>query len=105
MTVLFIGGAYQGKAALARERCPELPLVQGLHLEVRRVLEAGGDPSALLPGLLGKAVICDELGCGVVPVDPFEDRWREETGRLCCALAAQADAVYRVWAGIPQRIK
>ncbi len=105
MTVLFIGGAYQGKAALARERYPELPLVQGLHLQVRQVLEAGGDPSALLPGLLGKVVACDELGCGVVPVDPFEDRWREETGRLCCALAAQADAVYRVWAGIPQRIK
>jgi len=41
----------------------------------------------------------------VVPIEPFEERWREETGRLCCALAARSDAVYRVWAGIPQKIK
>ena len=68
-------------------------------------LETGGDPQALLPELLGKAVTCDEIGCGVVPIEPFEERWREETGRLCCALAARADAVYRVWACIPQKIK
>ena len=26
-------------------------------------------------------------------------------GRLCCALASEADAVIRVWAGVPQVIK
>lgn len=105
MTVLIVGGAHQGKADFAAAEFPALPKVTALHTRVRDAMEAGGDPQALLPGLLGKAVTCDEIGCGIVPVAPFEERWREETGRLCCALAAKADAVYRVWAGIPQRIK
>ena len=105
MTVLIVGGAYQGKAAFAKKQYPELPLVCNLHQKVRETLETGGDPQALLPELLGKAVTCDEIGCGVVPIEPFEERSREETGRLCCALAARADAVYRVWACIPQKIK
>lgn len=105
MTVLIIGGAHQGKAAFARSRFPELPPVFALHRMVRETLEAGGNPQSLLPQLLGRVVTCDEIGCGVIPVEPMEERWREETGRLCCALAEQADAVYRIWAGIPQQIK
>lgn len=105
MTVLIIGGAHQGKAEFAAAQYPALPLVNALHMLVRETMEAGGDPQALLPALLGRAVTCDEIGCGIVPINPFEERWREETGRLCCALAARADAVYRIWAGIPQRIK
>lgn len=105
MTVLIVGGACQGKAAFAAVQYPALPLVRGLHRLVWDTMEAGGDPQTLLEGLLGKAVTCDEIGCGIVPIDPAGERWREETGRLCCALAARADAVYRVWAGIPQKIK
>lgn len=105
MTVLFIGGAYQGKAALARRLYPDLPLVQNLHLLVRETLEAGGDPAALLPGLRGKAVTCDEVGCGIVPLARADENWREATGRLCCALAAEADAVVCVLAGVPQYLK
>ena len=105
MTVFIVGGAHQGKADFAQKRFPELPLVKNLHLLVRETLEADGRPQSLLPGLLGRAVTCDEIGCGVVPADPAADRWREETGRLCCALAEQADEVWRVWAGVPQRIK
>ena len=59
----------------------------------------------LLPALRGHAVTCDEVGCGVVPLDPEEERYREAVGRLCCALAAEADAVVRVIAGVPQYIK
>ena len=55
MTVLIVGGAYQGKAAFAEKEYPALPLVRGLHRLVRETLDAGGDPQALLPGLLGKA--------------------------------------------------
>ncbi len=105
MTVLIVGGACQGKAHFARTRYPELQPVIGLQRLVREALKAGRTPQSLLPGLLGRVVTCDEIGCGIVPEDPAEERWREETGRLCCALAAKADAVYRIWAGIPQRIK
>lgn len=105
MTVLIVGGAHQGKAALARTRYPALPLAENLHVRVREELTAGRDPMALLDSLRGHAVTCDEVGCGVVPIDRADEAYREAVGRLCCALAEQADAVVRVTAGIPQYIK
>ena len=105
MTVLFIGGAHQGKASLARKLYPDLPLTTGLHLLVRETLARGGDPAALLGGLRGHVVTCDEVGCGVVPLDRNDRDWREAVGRLGCALAAEADTVVRVTAGLPQAIK
>ena len=50
-------------------------------------------------------MICDELGCGVVPMDDEDRAWRERTGRLLCDLAAKADRVDRVFCGIPMRLK
>ncbi len=105
MTVLVIGGAYQGKTELAKKLFPEKEIVPNLHLEVRDVLKNGGDPSELLDKLLGKCVICDEIGCGIVPIDKADNEWREATGRLCCKIAAKAEKVIRVTAGIPQYIK
>lgn len=105
MTVLIVGGAHQGKAALVGVLYPTLPLVENLHVRVREELAAGRDPMALLDSLRGHAVTCDEVGCGVVPVDRADEAYREAVGRLCCVLAAEADAVVRVTAGIPQYIK
>ena len=99
MMVLLVGGAYQGKAALAKRLYPDLPLAQNLHARVRDELAAGRDPMALLETLRGHVITCDEVGCGVVPLD------REAVGRLCCAIADEADAVVRVMAGVPQWIK
>ncbi len=59
----------------------------------------------LLDALQGKIVLCDEIGCGVVPFEKAQDDWREQTGRLLCDLAARADLVVRVYAGIGQAIK
>lgn len=105
MTILIIGGAHQGKAALAKRLYPALPLVQNLHERVRAELAAGRDPMKLLETLRGCVITCDEVGCGVVPIDRADEAYREAVGRLCCALAAGADAVMRVTAGLPQYIK
>ena len=105
MTVLLIGGAYQGKAALAKRLYPALPLVQNLHRIVREELAAGRDPMALLEALRGHVITCDEVGCGVVPQNRADEDYREAVGRLCCALAEEADAVGRGVAGVPQWIK
>ena len=51
------------------------------------------------------AIVCNELGCGVVPMERSDRAWREKTGRLLCELAKQAPEVYRVTAGIAVRIK
>lgn len=50
-------------------------------------------------------IVCDEVGCGVVPISKFEREYREEVGRVCIAIASQADVVERVYCGIPTRIK
>ncbi|NCB28936.1 MAG: adenosylcobinamide kinase [Clostridia bacterium] len=106
MTALYIGGAGQGKYALARRiHGAEAPIVDALHERVRDILAQGGEPMELLPTLQDQIVLCDEVGCGVVPLERGERDWREAVGRLCCALAARADLVVRVTAGLPQVLK
>lgn len=67
------------------------------------------DPSGamdLLPELLKKeAVICCEVGSGVIPLERSDRDMREATGRLCVALAREAEKVVRLVAGIPVTIK
>lgn len=50
-------------------------------------------------------ICCDEIGCGIVPMNPIERIWRDETGRLCCIIARNAEIVERLICGIPNRIK
>lgn len=95
------------------------------HEFVRRMLEEGQwpEPFCLPPGLSelerhaeGFAawlaagnpdivIVTNELGCGVVPIDPAERFWREAVGRICTCLAARADEVVRVSCGIGMRLK
>lgn len=123
MNILIIGGAYQGKRAFAENKFhlnahsfsdgADIPLgekissiaVDHLHLLVRRMLEEDKPVSSLLQQLEGHIVLCDELGCGVVPAEKEQNDWREATGRLCCDLAERADQVYWLRAGIAQCIK
>ena len=56
--------------------------------------------------MLGEAVVtANEVGGGVVPMDPEERAWREACGRALCVLAGHADQVTRVVCGIGVRIK
>ena len=50
-------------------------------------------------------IVCDEVGCGIVPIDKNENDYREKVGRCCCALAKTADSVERVYSGIAAVIK
>ena len=104
----------------------------GFHLFVRRVLEGRVSPAgqpgeergrlapagqegavkrldalmdALLSGPPDRVLVTDEIGCGIVPADEFERMYREETGRLCCLAAKEADEVWRVCCGLGMRIK
>ena len=75
----------------------------------RRELEAGRDPwPALVEAMESNpdmVILCDEVGCGIVPIEPFQRQWREETGRICCKLAQQARQVQRVYCGIAATLK
>jgi len=50
-------------------------------------------------------LITDEIGCGIIPMNAFERRYREEAGRLSCALAAEAEEVVRVVCGVAVKLK
>lgn len=52
-----------------------------------------------------EVVIATEIGGGLVPVDPFERKKRDDAGRLACLLAERAETVVRVCCGIPQLLK
>lgn len=50
-------------------------------------------------------LVSSEAGCGVVPETASGRRFRDELGSLNTRLAAHADAVWLVTAGIPQRLR
>lgn len=122
-----IGGCYQGKTAYvertyqygADDRMDGAKLsgtdmagcrcLNHLHLLIRRLLEEQADVHLFLEQLFEKneikVVITDEIGCGIVPADAFERRYRETAGRECCILAQRADRVIRIMNGLECRIK
>lgn len=110
--ILVVGGAAAGKtayveslgyseSAIARGVLDERPVLDDLQDLVSRTPD--GD---LLPYLLEKkVVVCREVGCGVVPLDPAERALRERVGRLCVRLAERAEQVVRVSCGIAAVLK
>ena len=112
--ILILGGAASGKRTylaslgygpdeIADGVLDEKKALYGLEKLV--AADPAGAPS-LLPALLQKeAVACCEVGSGVIPVCYEQRQTREATGRLCIQLAAQAEQVVRLVAGIPMTIK
>ena len=89
-----------------------MDLIRHYHLYLRRRMQQGADEEQLLqetkafceknPDVI---VVTEEVGCGVVPMDAFERKWREVCGRASVILAERSEQVYRVICGIPQRLK
>lgn len=50
-------------------------------------------------------VTINEVGGGVVPLEQSLREAREQAGRLSVLLAKDAEEVYRVFCGIPQKVK
>ncbi len=50
-------------------------------------------------------IVSNEVGHGIVPDNALSRRFREAQGRLNIALAAQADRVVQVTAGLPRVLK
>ena len=50
-------------------------------------------------------VVTNEVGCGIVPDNALSRRFRDLVGWTNQTLAAEADEVHRLTAGIPQRLK
>ena len=120
---LMFGGAYQGKTEYAKRlyglsdaevfSCAGTEIPAGVravsHLErfTRACVERGLDASAVWDALpiSPEIVICDDIFCGVVPLEASDRLWREETGRLLRRLAERAGCVTRVLCGLPLELK
>lgn len=103
--VLIVGGAYQGKRAYALHMGygPE-QIVTDVAGKVRVWMADGKDPDGELAcaadGWKDAAVLLEDIGCGVVPVDTEDRAWREAVGRCGVYLASRAEKVIRVFCGI-----
>ncbi len=84
-------------------------IVSSLHKWIRKRIKEGGRPEEEISSFVKKnpdcIIICDEIGNGIVPMDPFERVYRERTGRIQVKLAADSEEVERVVCGIAQKIK
>ena len=122
---MIIGGAFQGKAALAEKRYPGLNWVSGeetdwealksaegilnFHAFIRKEMQKEKDVSELAEQLIrcnpDVILVSEEVGYGVVPIDAFDRAYREAVGRICTKLAAYSSEVTRVVCGIGMVIK
>lgn len=87
-------------------------ILNGLHLIIKRLLDGGCDADEIEHKIMQLAddapdaiIICNEIGCGIVPLDKTDRLYRELTGRILVKLALKAEKVVRITCGIPQRIK
>ncbi|KAB7649069.1 bifunctional adenosylcobinamide kinase/adenosylcobinamide-phosphate guanylyltransferase [Polymorphobacter fuscus] len=100
--------------AVAREAVAgQVVLVDCLTLWTSNVLLADGDMDAATDNLLGALaasagpviLVSNEVGLGIVPDNALARRFRDAAGRLHQAVAARADAVHFVAAGLALQLK
>lgn len=84
-------------------------IINHFHQWVKSRMVSGGCPEDEIMSFLDCSedciIICDEIGNGIVPIDPFEREYRERTGRILVQLAMRAEEVERIICGIGQKIK
>lgn len=125
--ILIIGGVYQGRLDFARQRfgltdadlylctvatdAPDVSRRCLAYLDrfaLNRV-RAGEEPVDFFrtreEALADSILIATDISCGVVPIDPVNRAWREANGRMNNWLANRADEIWRLFCGIPQRLR
>lgn len=92
-----------------RELNGNIVIINHLHQWIKNRMVSGGCPEDEIMSFLDCnedcIIICDEIGNGIVPIDPFEREYRERTGRILVQLAMRAEEVERIICGIGQKIK
>lgn len=122
---LIIGGAYQGKREFAKETfgfaeeeiftCTDgrvdftAPCIDALEEFVFACVREGVEAADVFrqhrEQWKDSVLICQDIFCGVVPIDADLREWRQATGRLCQYLAKEAEQVSRIFCGLEQRLK
>ena len=124
--VLIFGGAYQGKLAYALDRfglsgddvhmcedSADIPadkkIIYGIDKWILALINAGmetqGQVQRLIENCPDAVVICNDISCGVVPMDAVMRKWREAVGQALSELSRHSSEVVRLFCGIPTRVK
>lgn len=123
--ILIIGGAYQGKLEYARNHyllaeedifcCEGTEIdftrrcIYGIEEYVYACIQSGVDPILQFEKnrsrLKDTILICQDIFCGVVPMERPLRLWRDNTGKLCQYLSGEVDQVIRIFCGLEQRLK
>jgi adenosylcobinamide kinase/adenosylcobinamide-phosphate guanylyltransferase len=99
--------------AIARIQTPATIVIDCLTLWVTNLLMADLDIPAASASLVAACkaspnpiiMVSNETGFGIVPPDPLSRRFRDEAGRLHQRVAAEADTVTLMVAGLPLTVK
>ena len=103
---LYIGGYAQGKLAyvLREKKLAEEVVINGAEFVWKK--EKGlSSEKQIFKDFYRLLVISDEVGNGIVPLEPLEREYRERLGRILCFLAERADRMERILCGVGQRLK
>jgi adenosyl cobinamide kinase/adenosyl cobinamide phosphate guanylyltransferase len=74
--------------------------------DLQEIIKNDADAETFFPALSKKQiVICTDISCGIVPIDPAEREKREAVGRLCIRLAREATRVIKIECGIARILK
>jgi len=125
--ILIFGGAYQGKFSYAMERfnisendiykcniedvnIPEnKKIIYEIDKWILALIKADRDISEEIRRFINSnanaIVVCNDISCGVVPLDPVMRKWREAVGRSLAEMSRTSDEVIRLFCGIPTKIK
>lgn len=125
--IMITGGAFQGKKDCLKllYRIPENEILNGAecalndaftasaivnyHELVRRLIGDGIDVIEFTEKLCREnknaAIIINEIGCGIIPIEKSERIYRELVGKAGCVIAKNSETVIRVFCGIPEAIK
>ena len=118
---LIIGGACQGKKEYAirhfglkdseiftctEDGEPDLTVRCIDHLEryLRRCAAEDREPAAPEAFRKDAILICEDITCGIVPINALDRKWRELTGRYLQRLAGAGADVTRVFCGFVQKL-
>ncbi|MBQ3076657.1 MAG: bifunctional adenosylcobinamide kinase/adenosylcobinamide-phosphate guanylyltransferase [Clostridia bacterium] len=109
--IFITGPMFSGKTRFAAQLlcCGETLPAGRAVTRVQELAAQCADPAALvaLADRLAayEVVVADEVGGGVVPIDPAERAAREAAGQLACLLAERAETVVRLFCGLPTVLK
>lgn len=125
--ILIIGGAYQGKLPYVIQEyqkeqsdihtcCrsetkipPDKKVIYHFEEWLLACVRSGPDGkqriAAYLNTLSDEIIICEDISCGLVPVDRELRSWRETVGTTLTAISLRADRVIRLFCGIATILK